>query len=209
MQYTHMLNIYIARHGQDADNQNNILNGHRDEPLTCLGMEQARKIADKIKNAGLTFDVIYSSPLKRTFETAKIISETINAPFLIKEDLLIERDLGIMTGRKISDIEAMCAPDIIRTETVIYFLHPEGAETFQDLTNRANDLLKKLQAIHKSGNILLLCHGDIGKMIYAAYYNLNWKTVLTQFHFDNCDLLLLSEDSPAENSHILKVNCNN
>jgi len=32
-----VLNIYVARHGQDRDNSNGILNGHRDEPLTELG----------------------------------------------------------------------------------------------------------------------------------------------------------------------------
>lgn len=32
------------------------------------------------------------------------------------------------------------------------------------------------------GRILLVTHGDIGQMIYAAYYNLDWKDVLQLFH---------------------------
>lgn len=44
-----MLNIYIVRHGQDEDNQNGILNGHRDMPLTELGKTQAQQLAQKIK----------------------------------------------------------------------------------------------------------------------------------------------------------------
>ena len=32
-----MLKIYIARHGQNEDNANGILNGHRDLPLTDIG----------------------------------------------------------------------------------------------------------------------------------------------------------------------------
>lgn len=204
-----MLNIYIARHGQNIDNLNGILNGHRDEPLTEKGVEQAHEVADKIKEAGIIFDVVYSSPLVRAFETAKIISEIAHEPLPQKEDLLIERNFGIMTGKKISEIESLCAPDIIKTDTITYFLNPEGAETFPDMMDRAAVLLDKIKTIHESGNILLVCHGDIGKMIYAKYYNLEWETILTQFHFGNCDLLLLSKDSSAQDAHVFKLEQHN
>ena len=114
-----MLKIYIARHGQNVDNANGILNGHRDEPLTAKGVEQAHEIADKIKQAGITFDFVYSSPLSRAFETAKIISETNHSPVPETESLLIERDFGVMTGKKIADIEELCAPNILKTEKAI------------------------------------------------------------------------------------------
>ena len=200
-----MLKIYLARHGQNADNLAGILNGHRDEPLTEKGIEQAHEVADKIKEVGISFDFVYSSPLVRAFDTAKVIAETNNLPTPIAEPLLIERDFGIMSGKKQSDIEAFCAPDVLKTETVTYFLSPEGAETFLDLMQRARKLLDAIRERHQSGNILLVTHGDMGKMIYAEYYNLDWKNILTQFHFGNCDLLLLSEDSSAEKSHVFKL----
>ena len=200
-----MLNIYITRHGQNVDNKNGILNGHRDEALTEKGIEQAHEVADKIKETGIYFDAIYSSPLQRAFETAKIISETTDSLLPEKEPLLIERDFGAMTGKKVSDIEKLCSPDIIKAEIITYFLSPEGAETFPDLMKRGKKLLDKIYNIHKSGNILLVTHGDIGKMIYAEYYDLDWKRVLTQFHFGNCDLLLLSKDSSVEKPHVFKV----
>jgi len=204
-----MLKIYLARHGQNVDNQEGILNGHRDEPLTNKGIEQAHEVANKIKESDLFFDAICASPLQRAFETARIISQTIGAKITQREDLLIERDFGIMTGKNISEIESLCAPNIIKAEAITYFLNPKGAETFPDLLNRAEALLVKIKGLYKSGNILLVTHGDIGKMIYAKYYGLDWKTVLTQFHFGNCDLLLLSEDSSAENSHVFKIERHN
>jgi probable phosphoglycerate mutase len=200
-----MLNIYITRHGQDKDNFIGILNGHRDQPLTDKGREQAREVGNKIKELKIIFDAIYTSPLKRTLETARIVSEINNAPLPQKEDLLIERNLGTMTGKKIADIESLCSPDIIKTETITYFLHPEKGESFPDVMQRTRILLNAIQKKHTSGNILLVCHGDVGKMIYATYYNLDWKTVLKQFHFGNCDLLLLAQNSPAEDSHVFKI----
>lgn len=41
--------------------------------------------------------------------------------------------------------------------------------------------------------------------IYAEYYGLNWKDVLVQFHFGNCDLLPLADDSPANETHVFRV----
>lgn len=200
-----MLKIYLARHGQNTDNVAGILNGRRDKPLTEKGIEQAHEIANKTKEVGISFDIIHSSPLIRAFDTAKIISDTTESPEPKREPLLIERDFGIMTGKNISDIEKLCAPNIIKAEIITYFLNPEGAETFPDLMQRARILLDKIEAEHKEGNILLVTHGDIGKMIYAEYYKLDWRQVLTQFHFGNCDLLLMSRDSTADDAHVFKL----
>jgi broad specificity phosphatase PhoE len=200
-----MLKIYIARHGQNVDNENGILNGHRDFPLTEKGREQALEVAGLIKDANLSFDAIYSSPLIRAFETAEIIAQSLNGPTPVSEDLLIERNFGIMTGEKVADIEKMCAPNILKTEIITYFIEVEGAETFAQMIERAKKLLEKLNDKHTDGNILLVCHGDIGKMIYAAYYNLGWEEVLKQFHFGNCELILLSEDSPANDVHVFRI----
>ena len=43
-----MLNLYLARHGQDEDNAKGILNGRRDNPLTKLGVNQAKKLAENL-----------------------------------------------------------------------------------------------------------------------------------------------------------------
>ena len=85
-----VVNIYVARHGQDLDNSNGILNGHRDEPLTELGRQQAVDVANKMKKAGFALSTrttsssskilsaIYSSPLQRAHETAKIFANILS-----------------------------------------------------------------------------------------------------------------------------------
>jgi hypothetical protein len=42
-------------------------------------------------------------------------------------------------------------------------------------------------------------------MVYAEYYNIDWREVLESFHFGNSELLLLAPDSPAENTHIFNI----
>lgn len=200
-----MLNIYLARHGQDEDNANGLLNGHRNTPLTDIGISQAQELARHIQDKGLTFDTVYSSPLSRAAETARIIASTLNAPAPQIMPELIERDFGIMTGKRVADIEKLCAPDIIKTSIITYFVSPEGAETFPQLVARGKHIVEHIQKLHHDGSVLLVAHGDIGKMIYAAYYNKPWQEVLTSFHFGNSELLVLSPTVHPEDAHIVKV----
>lgn len=198
--------VYIARHGQDEDNVKGILNGHRDFPLTNLGRQQAKELAQAIKNSGLEFDAIYASPLSRARETAEIITRVNNIPQPISLSLLIERDFGIMTGKSVVDIEKLCGKDVIKADIITYFLSPEGAETFPDLITRGNEVLEFVHQKHSSGKVLLVCHGDIGKMIYAAATTKPWREVLTDFHFGNGELIDISGVGDAHKVRIVQHN---
>lgn len=197
-----MNTIYIARHGQDMDNANKILNGHRNMPLSDIGLQQAHQLAEMIRDSWIVFDKVYSSPLTRAYTTAITITNLMWLDDPEKLDILIERDFGIMTGKPQQDIELLCSPDIIKTHTVTYFLSPEGAETFPQLMERAEKILEYINAKHHQQTILLVAHGDLGKMIYATYYHVDWQDVLTMFHFGNSELLLLSEDTTKEHAHV-------
>lgn len=204
-----MLKIYIARHGQNEDNAHGILNGHRDMPLTDLGVKQAHELADGIKAAGLMFDAVYTSPLSRASRTAEIVCETLGLDKPVVLNSIIERDFGTMSGQLASDIERLCAPDIVKTDTITYFLSPPGAETFPDLLVRASRALDQIQAEHSDGSILLATHGDFGKMLYASYYGLPWEDMLTMFHFGNGELLLLAEGANPNEPHVVKIEQHN
>jgi len=117
---------------------------------------------------------------------------------------LIERDFGIMTGKPQRMIVGLCSPNILKTNKICYFLKPQGAETFPALIKRSKTILSLLKSKHKNGNILLVTHGDIGKMIYATYYHINWKKILKMFNFNNTELLELSKTSSPRNTHIFK-----
>ncbi|MBI5134054.1 MAG: histidine phosphatase family protein [Candidatus Taylorbacteria bacterium] len=199
-----MLSIYLVRHGQNEDNVNGILNGHRDLPLTKIGIEQAKNLALHLEKTGIRFDKIYSSPLSRAYRTAEIIADHLGLDKPEKRDGLIERNFGDMTGRKISDIEKLYSPHIIKTNTVTYVTECPGSETFPDLIERAKKLISDVQKERAGGNVLLVCHGDIGKMIYAAFYGIDWKDALKNFHFGNSEIVLLSPGRDPKDAHIFK-----
>lgn len=200
-----MPKIYLARHGQDEDNALGLLNGQRDKPLTSIGIEQAKVLAQKIKESDLGITKVYSSPLHRAYKTASIVSDALNLPQPEKVELLLERQLGVMSGKPIKDIPKICGEDILRADPITYFLNAEGAETFPELMERAGKFLEWLQENNTEENILIVCHGDIGKMIYANFYKLGWKETLLESHFGNSEVLLLEENIALSDRYIHKT----
>jgi broad specificity phosphatase PhoE len=181
--------LFLVRHGENEDNVEGILNGHRDRPLTERGREQARIVGEKLK--GEDIQVAYSSPLSRALETAEIIAGIIGIAEVTTHPDLIERDFGVMTGRPIASILDLPAEEVLRTDGVNYFLIAEGSEDFPTLIMRAGKILTVIRAEHPSENTLVVTHGDIGKMIRAAYHGWDWRTGLETPYFDNTGVLEL------------------
>jgi len=184
-----MNKIFLIRHGQDVDNKNGILNGRRDKELTKIGRHQAKTVASKLKNYDI--QVIYTSPSKRTHETARIIARELGIKETIVDKSLIERDFGVLTGKPVVDIPKY-ANKILVADGVNYFLDVEGAENFSVLYVRGKKILEKINRKHKNKNVLIVTHGDIGKMIQAAFHSWKWEGGLRTPYFKNMGILELS-----------------
>lgn len=85
--------IYIVRHGQTEMNHRKALQGRSDYPLDEKGIAQARAAAEKLRD--IRFDRVYTSPLKRAVQTAKLIAPYVE-PAL--ENRLIEMEYGPYEG---------------------------------------------------------------------------------------------------------------
>ena len=66
-----MATLILARHGETDWNRDGIWQGHGDPPLNDLGRRQATELAERL--ADVAIDALYSSDLKRAYETAEIV----------------------------------------------------------------------------------------------------------------------------------------
>src|SRR3989338_9506142 len=87
-----MLELLVIRHGQTDWNVNQKVMGRGPVPLNATGREQARILAEYIKDHPL--DAIYTSPVRRTVETAEMIREGREKLALTHEEGLAEIDYG-------------------------------------------------------------------------------------------------------------------
>jgi 2,3-bisphosphoglycerate-dependent phosphoglycerate mutase len=95
-----MFKLVLLRHGQSQWNQENRFTGWVDVPLSPLGMEEAKQAAVMIRNAGLGFDVTYTSVLKRAIKTLNIVLEELDLLWLPvhKSWRANERMYGALSG---------------------------------------------------------------------------------------------------------------
>ncbi|MEK7516924.1 MAG: histidine phosphatase family protein [Patescibacteria group bacterium] len=98
MSNTNYCTFYIIRHGQTEWNLKQIIQGHKDSPLTETGMQVAKQHAKKLKK--IQFDAIFSSDSLRAKQTAEIIA--LERSIAIKTtQLLRERSFGKYEGRSL------------------------------------------------------------------------------------------------------------
>lgn len=96
------MTVYLIRHGVTRWNLDSRIQGREDVPLSEEGVRQAERCATELAGRCADIDVVYSSPLSRALDTARIIAEAVGAEVRVDERL-IERDFGSVSG-KVVDI---------------------------------------------------------------------------------------------------------
>lgn len=94
------LSLTLVRHGQSQWNLDNRFTGWVDVPLTATGVEEARHAGRKLKEAGIGFDAVHTSLLKRAIHTAQHIVDQLDLDWLPvhRHWRLNERFYGGLTG---------------------------------------------------------------------------------------------------------------
>lgn len=95
-----MYKIVLLRHGESTWNKENRFTGWTDVDLTEKGVEEARVAGQLLKREGYTFDIAYTSVLKRANKTLNIVLEELDALWLPVEHSwrLNERHYGDLQG---------------------------------------------------------------------------------------------------------------
>ena len=79
--------LFIVRHADAIPDENEIIPSgiYDDLPLSRIGREQAETLAERL--GSLSFDAMYSSPLRRCLETAAPLAERLGMTPIVVEDL--------------------------------------------------------------------------------------------------------------------------
>ena len=153
------MRLYFVRHGESEANVEHVISNRQSTfQLTRRGREQARTLADRLKD--IPFIMIYSSPVLRARETAEILSQVLHMPYQVTEALR-EYDCGILEEK--SDEESWRLHRYYYEDWTLhhnYLNKPEGGECFVDIQNRFVPFIESLR--HNSDeNILLIGHGGL------------------------------------------------
>src|SRR5574344_1268348 len=92
--------LVLLRHGESVWNKENRFTGWTDVELSEKGIEEGKAAGKVMKEAGLTFDIAFTSVLKRAIKTYFLAAEEMDLLWVpvIKSWKLNERSYGALQG---------------------------------------------------------------------------------------------------------------
>ena len=153
-----MKTIITIQHTQSVHHTNGMVGSWTDWELTEKGIEQAKKIGEKLQTElgerAKDF-VLYSSDLLRAKQTAEQVGKTLNlTPNLRKE--LRERNLGRCCGKSVQWLRE----NLERDEKTIDDKMFSDGESRRDEWNRLKPFFDEIMS-NDEQNIIIVSHGDM------------------------------------------------
>ena len=177
------MRIFLVRHGKPE--KSNVWLGKMDVHLLEEEKERLRKLASEFKNKEIKR--IYSSPMKRAFETAEVIAKEIGVEVFISEEFTA-MDHGNATGKTIEEIKKM--------EKI------EGGETLEEVRERSIKKLKEI--VEEDSNVIIVTHNRVIKEILGWIVDASFEGCL-RFKTDYGKYTEIEYNSGK--FRILKINC--
>lgn len=175
------MSVYLLRHGETEWNHKGKLQGLIDTKLNENGINQAKNVAEYFLDKQI--DIIYTSPLKRAYDTACIIAKEIDSQ-VIKIDCLKEMPLV--------NCQTM--------EKKYWFEHRKEFYHFEKLVTSCFNRI-----IRDKRNILIVGHGTWIKIILCKINNELFFNN-TSFEVDNCEVVEIELNTLS--GGVYEENCN-
>lgn len=95
-----MYKVVLIRHGESVWNKLNLFTGWTDVDLSEKGIQEALEGGKVLKEEGYTFDIAYTSVLKRAVKTLNIVLDQMDLDWIpvVKNWRLNERHYGALQG---------------------------------------------------------------------------------------------------------------
>ncbi len=152
---------YILRHGHSERQKTDILSSWPEKkplPLTPKGRKQVQTLAKRLKNEKI--DLIISSDLLRTKETAQIVAKELNSQVRYDKRLR-ESDMGVFNGKHIDEFGVYFRREG-ETPPQHYLRRfqegPPKGETWVDVQKRIQALVQDMERKYRGKTILLISH---------------------------------------------------
>lgn len=178
--------FYFLRHGETTWNAEGRFCGSTDVPLSEAGRLQAQLLASRMKP--LCVDALYSSPLRRALETARLIGEAVGCEAVV-DPRLAELNYGAWEGMTIEEIQ--------RTSAATYYAWvadpgslapPEGGESGAQLIERATPFLSDVGQRHASGNVVVVSHKTVCRLLACHIMGVPLSEYRRRIPMDNAAL---------------------
>ena len=174
--------LVLVRHGQSEWNLKNLFTGWRDVDITEKGVEEAKLAGRKLKAQGLSFDLAYTSALKRAQRTLDLILAEMGQVGLPihRDQALNERDYGDLVGMNKDDARAKWGEEQVLKWRRSYDIQPPGGESLKDTVARALPYYVQeiLPAVLRGQRTIVAAHGNSLRALVMVLERLSPEGIL-------------------------------
>jgi len=141
-----MKKLVIIRHGESEWNQKNLFTGWVDVELSDKGKAEAKRAGQLLKEAGLDFDICYTSYLKRAINTQQIALKEMQREWLpvVKSWRLNERHYGALSGLNKKETAEKYGDEQVHIWRRSFDIRPPKMEEDNEYSARKNPAYRNL-----------------------------------------------------------------
>jgi 2,3-bisphosphoglycerate-dependent phosphoglycerate mutase len=176
--------LVLTRHGQSEWNLKNLFTGWKDVDLTEVGVAEAKAAGRKLKAQGITFDVGFTSDLKRAQRTMTLMLEEMGQPGIpvIKNVALNERDYGDLSGLNKDDARERWGAEKVHIWRRSYDVPPPGGESLRDTAARVLPYYVQeiLPRVLRGQRVLVTAHGNSLRALLMVLDRLSPKEIIAR-----------------------------
>jgi broad specificity phosphatase PhoE len=183
--------LIIVRHAEAVGNAIREFHGWTDSSITERGHIQAKQVAERLKDVPI--DVIYSSSLKRTMETAMYISKIKGLP-IIKRDDLKEINGGLWEGMTWTNLVKSYPKEYeIWEEKPHIHQMPEG-ESMKDFQQRLINAVSDIINTEKGKNVCIVTHGTAIRVLMCWFLDYSLEDIVKIPWCDNTAVTIVDSN---------------
>lgn len=172
--------LILLRHGESQWNKENRFTGWIDVDLSDRGIEEARAAGRLLRN--ISFDVVFTSALRRAIRTAEIVLEEIGRKDipLIKDAALNERHYGDLQGLNKDDVARRYGEEQFKLWRRSYDIAPPNGESLKMTQERVLPYYQReiLPLLKRGNNVLIVAHGNSLRALVMALEKLTPEEIV-------------------------------
>src|SRR3954462_15568888 len=174
--------LVLVRHGQSEWNLKNLFTGWKDPDLTAQGIAEAREAGRKLKAHGLSFDIAFTSVLKRAQHTLDLtLAELGQTGLPVRKHLALnERDYGDLSGLNKDDARKKWGEEQVHVWRRSYDVAPPGGESLKDTAARVLPYyIQEIQPrVLRGERVLVAAHGNSLRALVMVLDRLSPEAIL-------------------------------
>jgi len=192
--------LIFVRHAEAEGNVDRLFHGWYDSKITEKGHKQAKKVAERLVD--IPIDIIYSSSLTRTLQTAQYIADIKQLP-IIRTDKMKEINGGDWENKSFDDLPTLYPKENYTWENEPHLHQMPNGENTVEFYERLIKEVKSIISQNLGKNICIVTHGGAIRTMLCRFHGKTLEHMKNIYWHDNTSVTVVDYDNENDEFEVL------